>query len=126
MITQADLQQFTGTENYYKHWLGFKFTDGVNYLADKAGAFWLLDVIASWQPEIKKRYSANPDFYSFQVWTLRRSVDTTSHWNGSWVARCEDGNGQYICSQDIPHSDFPLDSAEVWFINGVMLLPSEY
>jgi len=33
-MTQSDLAQFTGTENYYNHHLGYRYTDGVKYLAE--------------------------------------------------------------------------------------------
>ena len=44
----ADLRQFTGTEQWYRHGLArnILFTDGAKYLADEAGAYWLLDEIA--------------------------------------------------------------------------------
>lgn len=47
---QLDLSPFTGTEHWYKHWLGgLLYTDGVKYVADQAGAYWLIDAIASYQ-----------------------------------------------------------------------------
>ena len=49
------LAQFTGSELFHAHWLRrFVYTDGVEYLAEKCGAYWLLDAIASWQPEAMK------------------------------------------------------------------------
>ena len=37
-ITKADLNQFTGTEQYYRHWLkGIVYTDGVKY---RGGISW--------------------------------------------------------------------------------------
>ncbi len=47
-MEQAELAQFTGTEQYYKHLGGLVYTDGVKYLAEKAGSYWLLDIIASY------------------------------------------------------------------------------
>ncbi len=43
-LTQADLRQFTGSEHWYRHGLNRKvlFTDGAKYVADTAGAYWLL------------------------------------------------------------------------------------
>jgi hypothetical protein len=51
-LTHAELRQFTGTDHWYKHTLNRKvlFTDGVKYLADQAGAYWLLDEITLIQP----------------------------------------------------------------------------
>ena len=47
-LTESDLWQFTGTEHWYRHALvrNVSFTDGAKYLADHAGAYWLLDIIA--------------------------------------------------------------------------------
>ena len=47
-LTQSDLDQFTGSENWYRHGINRKvlFTDGAKYVADQAGAYWLIDEIA--------------------------------------------------------------------------------
>jgi hypothetical protein len=57
-LTKSDLAQFTGSEQWYRHGLVRKvlFTDGAKYVADTAGAYWLIDEIASprssrpWRP----------------------------------------------------------------------------
>jgi hypothetical protein len=55
-LSKTDLAQFTGTENWYRHALVRKvlYTDGVQYVAEHGGAYWLLDEIAISQtvPEI--------------------------------------------------------------------------
>ena len=43
-----------GTENYWRHLFGLKYTDGVKAHADIAEAYWLIDAIASYQVELKK------------------------------------------------------------------------
>ena len=57
-ITMADLAQFTGTENYFKHWSKrIVFTDGVRFLAESVDAFWLIDLITSYQPlDVERQY----------------------------------------------------------------------
>ena len=42
------LAQFTGTERWYRHGLvrNVTYTDGVRYVADTAGAYWLIDIVA--------------------------------------------------------------------------------
>lgn len=62
MLTETDLDHFTGTECYYRYLCGLRLTDGVKYLADEGGAYWLLDIIASYQPDAKIRRER------FQVW----------------------------------------------------------
>ena len=44
----TELQQFTGTEQWFRHGLNRKvlYTDGVQYVAEQAGAYWLVDEIA--------------------------------------------------------------------------------
>jgi hypothetical protein len=47
-FSRAALRQFTGTENWYRHGLvrSVLYTDGAKYVAESAGAYWLLDEIA--------------------------------------------------------------------------------
>ena len=68
-ITQADLQQFTGSETWYRHTLvrDVLYTDGAQFLAERAGAYWLLDEIA-----LAQRASPKVAAEAFQVWTLTR------------------------------------------------------
>lgn len=121
-----ELSGFTGTENYYVHSLfGYKMTDGAKYLCDVAHCFWLAELIYSWQGELKKRYGAQCNGHDkpclcFQVWTLRKTEK-------GWIARCEDADEHYLCSQEIQYSDFPdEDGVKLFFQNGVLFLPSEY
>ncbi len=41
------LAQFTGSQEFYRHALsgGCNYTEGVQYLAEAGGAYWLLDAI---------------------------------------------------------------------------------
>ena len=110
----ADLAQFTGTENYYKHWLGgFRYTDGVKFLADEAEAYWLLDAIFSHQ---LRKVRTMP----FQLWTL-----TVTNSNAV-LSMKEDTGSAEVVHQDIPYTTFPLDEIKLYLIDGVLLLPSEY
>ena len=47
-LTKADLRQFTATEHWYRHPLNraVLYTDGAKFVAERAGAYWLLDEIA--------------------------------------------------------------------------------
>jgi len=124
MLTQAQttelesaLDYFSGTENWWKHWAGrITYTDGVKYLAEKAGAFWLIDLIASHQ---NRRLRDE----KFQVWTL--TVDRSK--NPMAVAECRpDRDEPVIARQKIEFTDFPLPSIKLWLVDKVLLLPSEY
>ena len=48
---EAGLRQFYGTEVWYRHPLFRKclYTEGVQYLAEHGGAYWLLDLIFGFQ-----------------------------------------------------------------------------
>lgn len=116
-LTQADLRQFTGSEHWYRHGLNRKvlFTDGAKYMADTAGAYWLLDEIALIQP-YDKRVAATV----FQVWTLALRPNQTA------TLTCEDGNGHTVFTKPIAYTDFPLDEITLYFANNVIYLPSEH
>ena len=111
MNLSTDLNQFIGTENYYRHWTRCGvFTDGVQYLAEQAGAYWLIDAVFSYRRR-----------ESFQVWTLRKNDD-----NSAVLTMQEDSGEPAKVRQEIPYTDFPLDSIKLYLIDSVLLLPSEY
>jgi len=113
-LNQRSLDQFTGTENYYKHMLsGYTYTDGIKYLAEKGKSYWLIDKIL-----ILTRYTKK--LQEFGVWELVVSEDKTA------VLTCEDGNGHKLYTETIDYTDFKLDKVEVWFESGVLILPSEH
>ena len=43
----AQLAHFTGTQRYYRITLRHLLTDGTKYVAEAAGAFWMMDAVAS-------------------------------------------------------------------------------
>ncbi|MGI0485515.1 DUF6876 family protein [Pantanalinema rosaneae CENA516] len=117
-LTEADLAQFTGTSTYYQHSLRVQYTDGVRYLAERAGAYWLIDAIASWQ--IDPRVHRDPMLQQIQFWKLAVNDDRSA------LLVCERDEGDVAVSQEIPFTDFPLNQVRLYFQNGVVLLPSEY
>jgi len=121
MLTETDLNRFCGTMQYYRYLLGLKLTDGVKYLADEAGAYWLLDIIASYQTDQK---ICN---LHFQVWELKLlPKDEATGRQPAVVTMKTDTNHPLLVKQDITHTDFPLDSITLYLIDGVILLTSEY
>lgn len=113
---KAELRQFTGTEQYYYNPLfkDFKYTDGVKFLAERAGAYWLLDYIFSNQPHRSLRGEA------FQVWKIRVNQDDSA------TLTVEDGNDNVLTTFRIEYTDFPLEEFNLWLIDKVLILPSEY
>jgi hypothetical protein len=115
-LSKADLMQFTGSENWYRHALNrnILFTDGAKHVADEGGAYWLLDAIA-----ICQRYEKPVAAEAFQVWKLVVRPDRTAK------LTCEDGNSNVVYTQQLEFTDFPLDEITLWFENNVIYLPSE-
>jgi hypothetical protein len=113
----AELRQFTGTDQWHRHAINrtVLFTDGAKFLADQAGAYWLLDEIALIQP-YDKRIAAE----GFQVWKLAVRPDRTA------TLTCTDGNGKGVFTKALTFTDFPLDEITLYFTDNVILLPSEY
>jgi hypothetical protein len=121
MNTQAinNLDQFTGTENYFRH-PGIKYTDGIKYLAENADCFWLIDAIASYQPALRQ----NQRLLEFQLWNLELADQSGF---SSAVLTCTDGDSDVpIITQQIERTDFPLLSIRLYVERGVLLLPSEH
>lgn len=116
-LTAGELCQFTGSEHWYRHGLvrDILFTDGAKYVADKGGAYWLLDEIAFAQRG-DKRVAAE----EFQVWKLTVQPDRTA------TLACGDGNGTTVFQKALDYTDFPAESVELWFENNTIYLPSEH
>jgi hypothetical protein len=116
-LTAEDLRQFTGSEQWYRHGIvrDVLFTDGAKYLADQAGAYWLLDEIA-----LAQRYQKSVAGEEFQLWKLKVNPDHTA------MLTCEDGNDHAVYSKSIEYTDFPLAEIALYFTNKTILLPSEY
>lgn len=109
-----ELGNFTGTENYYRHWTGQGvMTDGVYHLADAFGAMWLVDLVFINGQQHKKKEG-------FMVCKLEVNEDDSA------IFTIEDGNKNELSRQVIEYTDFPARRAEIWYIDGVALLPSEY
>ena len=110
------LAQFTGTERYYRINRKCVITDGAKYLAEGAGAYWLMDAAASYLLEL-----GTDDWFVLVRLVVNGSKATLT---------LEDGNGSIRAQQDIGYTDFPLPEqiiyacwdAEHW----VLMLPSEY
>ncbi len=117
-LTASDLAQFTGSENWYRHGLNrnILYTDGAQFVAESAGAYWLLDEIA-----LANAYNRSVKVEEFQVWTLTRNKTG----NGAMLT-CGDGNGHTVYTKRIEYTNFPLDTIKLFCENGTILLPSEH
>lgn len=115
-LTKADLQNFTGSECVYRHPIARKlvYTEGVQYVAEHGGAYWLIDDIVFNQ--------ASPAIAAeeFQLWRLAVADDKTA------TLTCEDGNGGVVFKTAIEYTDFPLPEIRFYVVNDTIMLTSEY
>ena len=113
---KANLAQFTGTERYYRINRKCVLTDGAKYLAEAAGAYWLMDAAAIYLMEL-----GTDDWF-----VLVRLVVN----NDNALLTLEDGNGGIRAKQEIPYTDFPLPEQIIYACwdteQWVLMLPSEY
>jgi len=102
------LAGFTGTEAWHKFSALAPttfLTDGAQYVAETAGAFWLMDIIGSYQAKLRKEKQ------DFQTWTLRLNDPGPGA-----VVTCEDGNDNILITQAIEFTDFPNPEIILWAI----------
>ena len=112
MISANDsLREHTSSEAFYKYNFGLVITSGTKSMADTFGVYWFLDIIASYQGQLRNE--------EFQVWTLTRK-------GSSAIITASDGNDRLLISQPIPFTDFEPDVAVLWLEGNVILLPGEH
>ena len=115
-LCPAEMRQFIGSENWFLHPLveNVLYTDGIRYVASRAGAYWLVDEIAfaQYEPKVKA--------VKYQLWILDVNEDQSA------VLRCMNDDMKEVMRKVIPYTDFPLNEFKVFFIRDVILLPSEY
>lgn len=112
----AQLGYFTGTTAYYRISPRHLLTDGTKYVAEAAGAFWLMDAAASHLNEI-----GAADWFVLIKLEVKDSRALMIY---------EDGNGHEYARQEIPYTDFPMPSIQLYACwdgeHWVLMLPSEY
>lgn len=118
----SELAYYTGTENYYRYKMpftpfDFKYTDGVQYVADKYASYWLLDVVFSHVADLYKKSERNRELL-----VCRLAVGN----NNAAVFQVSDGNENILATQEIEYTDFPAQLHTIWVQDGVAMLPSEY
>ena len=113
---RAELQQFTGTEKWYRHWINRRmlFTDGVKFFAENAGggAFWFLDVIAT---EIFRLQAKEP-FLVVVLDVEDNHAEITA----------DDGDGNVVYTRRIDYTDAPEGAWRFYLCDNVVMVPSEY
>lgn len=128
-LTHADLRQFTGDLERFRHPLAKRviYTPGIKFLAERAGAFWLIDEIALAIAggEIAKAGRIDPRVLDLHFWRLEVRQDRSAE----LTARADSDVPTFI-TRRIPWTDFPLDHVDVWAgYDGrywTLYLPSEH
>lgn len=123
------LPHFTGDVQRYRHSLirNVIYTEGVQYLAETAGAFWLIDAIASHlnSPEFRQAAEQDPRIVDLHFWRLAVADDSSARLS----ARADTDVPTFI-QQAIRLTDFPLPQLDVWVgFDGqyfTLYLPSEH
>jgi len=128
-LTHDQLRQFTGDLVRYRHALNptVIYTPGVEFLAEQGGAYWLIDVIASYLTRKVIDNAARTDsrVRSLHFWRL----DVAEDHSALVTARADTGCPPFV-SQEIPFTDFPLEYVSIWAgFDGrhwTLYLPSEH
>ncbi len=128
-VTEHDLKQFTGDIERYHHWFNRRviYTPGVQYLAERAQAYWLLDSIAFYfgSDEMVQAANRDPRLRDMQFWRLEVRADQSALLS----ARADSDEDPFI-SQLIPFTDIPLRHVDIWAgFDGqywTLYLPSEH
>ncbi|REJ86526.1 MAG: hypothetical protein DWQ35_23130 [Planctomycetota bacterium] len=117
-LSEMDLAMFTGSDEVYRHALsGLLYTQGIQYMAEHGGAYWLIDAIASYQRD--RRITGNRELMEFQLWELAVRGSEA-------VLTCKaDSDRDPTITQEIPLTDFPLSQITIYVENNTICLPSE-
>lgn len=112
-LTHADLRQFTGELERFRHPLarGVIYTPGVRYLANRGGAYWLIDEIALAIAggDVARAGRTDERVLSLHFWRLEVRADRSA----TLTARADDGVPPFV-TRHISWTDFPLDHVDVW------------
>ena len=93
----------------YKNFTGITYTSGVKALAEKQGAYWLIDAIGSHvvaNPDFREQCRKDESFERMQLWILKENGG-----NVQLIAVSDTGDEEKNppVSQEIGYSDFNFD-----------------
>lgn len=112
------LGQFTGTEQYYKGYMGVNYTDGVQYLAGMGVSWLITDICAVVKVEPKVKTES---FVSIKC--LKKDKNKA-------VVFYTDGNENVLFKQEYEYTDLwdKTDSTEIslFYTDNVLMLANEY
>ena len=99
-----ELENFNGSENFYKDFLGCLITDGFKTFCDRCKCYWLFsDMVVV----IMEKFKNKEDFIVVKI-----KVDSEK----KAVVTLEDGNNNKLYEQKYEYTDFPLKEYDVWAV----------
>ena len=118
---ELELERFIGSEIVHQiPILNTRFTAGIKYLMQVAECFWLvLDSSTIGKSLMDKSRFISIDF--------KKCSEEEKDGSGCGaIIEYGDGNGNILETQRYNYTDFPLDQIRLYFIDGTLMLPSEY
>lgn len=111
-----ELGGFTGTTQWYKHWLRkLLYTDGVQFFAEEGGqngAYWFIDIVATeYHPMLPKH-----PFLLIRLIVADKQA----------TILVENGNGKALKEKAIDYTDMQPGEWRFYLTDDVLLLPGEY
>lgn len=128
-LSYEQLNEFRGDLIRFRHGINSRviYTPGVRFLAEEGGAYWLLDVIASYlTPDfLQPAAEDDPRILDLHFWRLDVAPDCSAV-----VRATADIGCPAFVTQRIPYTDFPLEGVSIWAgFDGrlwTLYLPSEH
>lgn len=128
-FTHNDLNQFTGDLERYRHAINRRvlYTPGVRFVAERGGAYWLIDeiAIALGSKILRQAADHDPRIADLHFWKLEVQSDRSAR----LLARVDSGERPFI-SRKISFTDFPLAYIDIWAgydgTHWTLYLPSEH
>lgn len=110
---RTELRAFTGNNVIYRHPTAqtIQYTEGLKRFADLCGAWWLVDILIS-EPAILKHAK---EFAAITVTVKDSKADIAVH----------DGNENTVFTRHIEFTNCPKGKWDIFFMNNVLLLPTE-
>ena len=110
----AELRNFTGTEHYFVNpmyrWM--QYTDGVKYFANKAGAYWFLDMVGTELHDLARKEHF-------------MTVDLIVR-DGKSEILVTDGNDVVLWKRKDIYTDCPTGTYRFYLQHNVFMITSEY
>lgn len=118
---KEQLEQFHGSQQLFALPLcRTRYTEGIRFLAQTANAFWLLtDASVMGKSLMSKSRFITIDFKRYT------QAEAETHGYDAVIAY-SDGNGTVFTEQRYHITDFPLEQIRLFFVDNILLLPSEY